>query len=228
MGDIPIYGWLVIAFIAILIFIIIMLRGINLGWGEKKISIGKINKKIDDSFKDEELRKILFKKSIGIDEHLNADLRRTVRRLDGKICTLFEPFLYSFLFTISISAIIKDELNERLDYNNIREKLSSAERSDYLYEIVKDIKNAFSAFALHLLKSNKDEKVPEWTEIKEPIEQLITNWEKDVVQLLIKHIEEKIQLYETSKAQFKTEEYIKNSITYPIEKNKKYLQELRG
>ena len=228
MEHIPIFGWAVIAFCAVLIFIIIMKQGIALGWGDKKMAIGKLNKKVDDSFKDEELRKTLFKKSIGIDEHLNADLRRTVRRMDSKISGALEQFFNSFLSITSFAAIIKDELNERIDYNNIREKLSSSERADYLYEIVKDIKNAFSTFVLHLQKSNKDEKLPEWTTLKKPVEQLIADWEREVVQILMKHIEEKIEMYEQSKAQFKTEDYVKTSITYPLEKNKKYLADLRG
>lgn len=228
MENISIAGWLVIAFIAVLVFIIIMVKGIKLGVGDKSLSIGRLNKKIDDGFKDEELRKILFKKSIGIDEHLNADLRRSVRRMDSKINAALEPFFKSYLSIVSIAAIIKDELNERIDYNNIREKLSSSERVDYLYDVVKDIKNAFSTFVLHLLKTHKEEKLPEWSDIKKPIKDLIVDWEKEVVNLLIKHIEEKIAMYEEAKDKFKTEEYIKSSITFPIEKNKKYLQSLRG
>ncbi|MEL3905580.1 MAG: hypothetical protein P1P65_00920 [Treponema sp.] len=228
MKDISTVGWLVIAFIAVLIFAVIMIRGISFDWNGKKGSIGKINKRLDDSIKDEELRKTLFKKSIAIDEHLHADLRKTVRRLDNKIRTALEPFFSSFLPVLIVEGIIKDELNERLDYNNIREKLSSSERADYLYEIVKDIGHAFSAFVLHLLKTQKEEKLPEWADMKPAIERLIREWEKDVAALLIKHIEEKITMYETARGQFKTQEYIKTSITYPIEKNKQYLQELRG
>ena len=35
-------------------------------------------------------------------------------------------------------------------------------------------------------------------------------------------------MYEGAKNDFKTEEYIENSVTYPIDKNNKYLSELRG
>ena len=231
MEHIPVIGWVVIGFIAMLVFIAIVLltkKGVDLSVGDKKLSIGKINKRLDDNIEDEELRKTLFKRSIAIDEHLNADLRKTVRRLDGNIRTLLEPFFSSFLPVLIVEGIIKDELNERLDYNNIREKLSSAERADYLYDIVRDIGHAFSAFVLHLLKTQKEEKLPEWADIKQPIEKLISEWEKEVVALLIKHIEEKTAMYEAAQTQFKTKEYIKTSIAYPLEKNKKYLQELRG
>ncbi|MGP1530059.1 MAG: hypothetical protein ACTTI3_06940 [Treponema sp.] len=231
MEHIPVIGWAVIGFIATLIFIAIMrftAKGVDLSVGDKKLSIGKINKRLDDNIEDEELRKTLFKRSIAIDEHLNADLRKTVRRLDGKIRSLLEPFFSSFLSVLIVEGIIKDELNERLDYNNIREKLSSAERADYLYEIVKDIGHAFSAFVLQLLKTQKEEKLPEWADLKPSIEQLISEWEKEVTTLLIRHIEEKASMYEAAQTQFKTKEYIKTSIIYPLEKNQKYLQELRG
>lgn len=228
MGDISNIGWIVLAFVAVLIFIVIMLRGGSFKLGDKELTIGKLNKKMDDSFEDEELRKILFKKSIGIDEHLNADLRRSVRRLDSKICAMLEPAFSSFLLIMGLASIIKDELNERIDYNNIKEKLSSSERQDYLFDIIKDIKNAFSTFTLALQKQNKNEQMPEWSSIATDILQLVSDWEKDVVSLLIKHIEQKITMYEQSKDKFKTAEYIKSSITYPLEKNKKYLKDLRG
>jgi len=242
LAHLPIIGWLVILTIAVLIFVLLMLRGIKIGFGDKNLSIGgRLEKKIDGvkkeleekqekTFHDEKLRIQLYKKSIHIDEHLNADLRKTVRRLDGKICSLLEPFSTSFFLSMGISEIIKGELNERLDYNNIREKLSGREREGYLKSILQDIRDKYSTFLIHLLTQSHGslKEYPQWDDVEKPIKQLVTEWEKNVVGLLCSHIEEKVKMYEGAKNDFKTEEYIENSVTYPIDKNNKYLSELRG
>jgi len=160
---------------------------------------------------------------------INADLRKIVRRLDGKICSLLEPFSNSFFLSMGISEIIKGELNERIDYNNIREKLSGRERKEYLEDILSDIKDKYSTFLLHLLKQSRDiNEYPDWESIEKSIRDLINNWEEEVISLLSHHIGEKIKIYINAKDDFKTAEYVENSITYPIEKNKKYLKELGG
>ena len=241
ISGIPFTGWIVILIIAVLIFIVLMVNGIRLGFGDKSLSIGgKLDRKIDgvkkelidkanNTLHDEQLRIILYKKSITVDEHLNADLRKIVRRLDGKICSLLEPFSNSFFLSMGISEIIKGELNERIDYNNIREKLSGRERKEYLEDILSDIKDKYSTFLLHLLKQSRDiNEYPDWESIEKSIRDLINNWEEEVISLLSHHIGEKIKIYINAKDDFKTAEYVENSITYPIEKNKKYLKELGG
>lgn len=239
LSGIPFMGWIVILIVAFLIFIVLMVNGIRLGIGDKSLSIGgKLDKKIEgvkkelidkanDTLHDEQLRIMLYKKSIAIDEHLNADLRKNVRKLDGKICSLLEPFSNSFFLSMGISEIIKGELNERIDYNNIREKLSGRERKEYLEDILSDIKDKYSTFLLHLLKQSKDiNEYPDWESIEKQIRDLVNGWEEEVIELLNYHIEEKIKIYVDAKDGFKTTEYIENSVTYPIEKNKKYLKEL--
>ena len=239
ISGIPVTGWIVILIIAFLIFILLMVNGIRLGIGDKSLSIGgKLDKKIEvvkkelidkanNTLHDEQLRIILYKKSITIDEHLNADLRKNVRKLDNKICSLLEPFSNSFFLSMGISEIIKGELNERIDYNNIREKLSGRERREYLEDILSDIKDKYSTFLLHLLKQSRDiNEYPCWESIENLIRELVNNWEEEVIKLLVHHMKEKINIYIDAKDDFKTSEYIENSITYPIEKNKKYLKEL--
>ncbi|MGP1440275.1 MAG: hypothetical protein ACTTJ3_06010 [Treponema sp.] len=241
LSGIPFIGWIVILVVAFLIFILLMIKGVKLAFGNNSLSIGgKLDKKIDgvkkelidkanNTLHDEQLRIILYRKSITIDEHLNADLRKIVRRLDGKICTLLEPFSNSFFLSMGISEIIKGELNERIDYNNIREKLSGRERKEYLEDILSDIKDKYSTFLLHLLKQSRDiNEYPDWETIEKSIRDLIKNWEEEVISLLSHHIGEKIKIYIDAKDDFKTVEYVENSITYPIEKNKKYLKELGG
>ncbi len=233
-------GWVVIAFIALLIFIVVMFRGIKLGKGDKHIFIGKQIDKRLEAFKneielkdlkrlhDEELRKSLHKRSLKIDEQLMADMRKKVRRIDVKLAKIFEPYkLTSFLITF-IASLIKDELNERLDYNNVKVNLSQKEKKDYCLEILSDVKDRYNAFYANADKLSTVHFIPEWEKIKIDIEKLIFEWGDDIVQALDTRIKEKITMYKKERSQFKTKEYLENSITDPIEKNKKYIKALTG
>ena len=242
LGSIPVIGWVVIFAISVLIFIIIMVHGIRFVLGNKTLSIGgRLDKKIDDvkkvmldkaqdSLHDEQMRIELYRKSVTIDEHLNADLRKLVRKQDEKICSLLSSFSSSFYLSMGISEIIKGELNERIDYNNIREKLSGRERQEYLEDILSDIRDKYSTFLIHLLTQSDGclHEYPQWEDIKQPTEELIKNWEEEVIRLLKNHIKEKIKIYADAINDFKTAEYKKSSIEIPIQKNKQYLQGLGG
>ena len=70
--NMPVYGWIGLIIICILIFTVVMFRGIKLGWGDKSIMIGKKLESKIDTFKkeieienikknhDETLQKVLF------------------------------------------------------------------------------------------------------------------------------------------------------------------------
>jgi len=74
LASLPIYGWIGIIIISLLIFTVLMFRGVKLGWGDKSIMIGKKLENKIDTFKkeieienikkghDETLQKMLFKK----------------------------------------------------------------------------------------------------------------------------------------------------------------------
>ncbi len=240
LANISNLGWVVIAFIAALIFVVVMFRGIKLGRGDKHVFIGKQIDERLEAFKkeievndlkrlhDEELRKSLHKRSLKIDEQLMADMRKKVRRIDIKVAKIFEAYKLTSLLITVISSLIKDELNERLDYNNVKVNLSLKEKKEYCLEILSDVKDRYNSFYANAGKLSAVHAIPEWEKIKVDIEKLIFDWGNDIVQALDTRIKEKIEMYKTEKPQFKTEKYIKNSITDPIAKNKKYIEALTG
>ena len=230
-------GWLVVAFIATLTFIVFMLRGVKLGIGDKNLIIGKVDKKFDQFNKelqekdaarlhDEELRKQLLKQSMAIDAHMTADLRKSVRTQENTAIELFAPYGHCVFPSISLVKIIQDELNERIDYNDIRTNLSGSNKTEYLKDIIKDIHHRYSTFLLRISKLTCGEQYPEWDAIKKNVESIISKWAAEAVKIEKTHIRQKIDMYEASKQDFKTEEQVQASILFPIEKNKKYLQGL--
>lgn len=241
LDKIPIFGWGVIAFIAVLIFIILIAairKGAVLGWGDKKIALGKVDKKLD-SFKaeideqnkkrmeDEERRKALFRRSGEIDEKLKADERRVIRKLIEPIKNIFKANIKCEMPYITAAEIIKDELTERVDYNNMKEKLTSKERRGYTQDILFNIETDYKAFLLKIpCLPCGSEKYPAWHEIKPEVEKLVNSWADSMIEVMSTRIKEKIEMYEAEKDNFILPEYKALCIDFPIQKNKKYLQNL--
>ena len=168
LAQIPAIGWAVIAFVALLVFIILLLalrKGVRLGVGDKKLIVGDVNKEVDNKLtafkgeieqreknrvKDEELRKQLFRTSVEIDEKTKADNRRVIRKLTPDIQAIFAKYGHCEFTTIHAVEIIKDELTERIDYNCIRERLSISERQGYIADILHHIKTGYETFLLKI------------------------------------------------------------------------------
>lgn len=241
LDKIPVIGWIVIGFIAVLIFIVLIAlirKGAVLGWGDKKIALGKVDKKLD-SFKaeideqnkkrmeDEERRKALFRRSGEIDEKLKADERRVIRKLHDPIKNIFKANIKCEMPYITAAEIIKDELTERVDYNNMKEKLTSKERRGYTQDILFNIETDYKAFLLKIPRLPcGTEKYPAWHEIKPEVEKLVNSWADSMIEVMSTRIKEKIEMYEAEKDNFILPEYKALCIDFPIQKNKKYLQNL--
>lgn len=243
IDKIPVAGWVVIAFIALLIFIVLMIKGLRFGIGNKKLVIGAVDKQVDDRLdifkgeiekrdnermQDEERRKTLFRRSGEIDEKLKADERRVIRRLQEAIKNIFKPYIKCEMPGLTAAEIIKDELTERVDYNNMKDKLTRKERAGYIQDILFNIETDYKAFLLKIPRLPcGTEKYPEWKEIKGDVEKVIIRWADEMTEAMAKRIKEKIELYEAEKDKFLLAEYKTICIDFPINKNKKYLESLR-
>ena len=242
LTNLPLAGWLVIAFIAVLVFIVLMYRGIHLRFGDKELSAGAgkaVDKKINavreefkqkdaDRLHDEELRKKLFRISGEIDEKTKADERRIVRKLYEAIKDIFKPYIKCEMPGLTAAEIIKDELNERVDYNNMREKFAGAERRGYLDDILLNIEADYKAFLFKIPRLPcGTENYPDWQDIRPEVERIIKKWADDTVKILIERINEKIDLYTAEEPNFILTEYKTICVDFPVRKNKKYIKNLQ-
>ena len=232
LDKIPPIGWGVIALIAILIFIaliVVVRKGAVLGWGDKKIDSFKaeIDEQNKKRMEDEELRKALFRRSGEIDEKLKADERRVIRRLYEPIKNLFKANIKCELPALTAAEIIKDELLERVDYNNLKEKLTSKERHGYIQDILYNIEIDYKAFLLKIPRLPCGaENYPAWREIRPDLEKLVNSWADSMIEVMSIRIKEKIEMYESEKDKFILPEYKILCIDFPIKKNEKYLKNL--
>ena len=237
-------GWLVIAFIAILIFVFLILlirRGVKFGIGNKTLSVGQekeVNEKLQalkneiaqkekDRLHDEELRKDLFRRAAKIDESERADEKRIIRRLNGSIRAIFSQSLKCEMPLLTLVENIIDVYQERVDYNTMREKLSLTERDGYLEDVNIQIQKTYERFLFQVpsVPCNQ-EHYPKWADVKPMFEKLTDEWANDIAEILNNRINEKISMYKEERENFLLEDNKKKSCDFPIEKNKIYLRHL--
>ena len=240
LASLPLYGWISIIVICFMIFMVLMLKGIRLGWGDKSISIGKKLEDKIDSFKkeieietlkkekDETLQKALFKKSGDLDRYVFASLIKAVKKLDNEVYKLFSPFIKCQFPSLTILDIFEDVLIERVNFNNIKEKLTGKMQNAYIEDIIQDIKTNYINFLVHLKTLHCGEHYPEWEKIEAGVKNIIRGWALKCVFAYIECVNKKIEMYKKAIKKFQTKEFKKNACIIPYNKNKKYLEELNN
>lgn len=229
-------GYITTIIVACFIFIILMWRGIKLGWGDKSILIGKKLESKFDSFKadienqnaqknfDENLQKALFKRAMLLDEALFADLTTSVKKLDPEVLKIFKPYVHCQFPTLAILDIVEDILMERVLYNNMKEKLTSDNNLSYLSKVENDLKDSYSNFYAYITGVRCGEVYPSWDDIKKDMRVVIVRWATKCAMLHIETVNKKIEMYKKSQDAFLTENLKNNAVLIPLEKNKKYLE----
>ena len=231
-------GWVSITIIAILIFIVLMMRGIQFGWGDKSVAIGKrLDNKLE-AFKkdielervkknqDEALQKELFKKTIDFDDYLEASLIKSVKKLENDVYNIFKPFLICQYPALCVADIFEDALMERVHFNNMKKKLMKENRVSYLYSIVEDIKRNYIVFYEQLQNLHCGEVYPEWEKIEESVISLVRKWLLQCLDCYIVNVNKKISLYKKKSSKFILEDMRELSTVLPMKKNSRYFSDL--
>jgi len=231
-------GWVSITIIAILIFIVLMMRGIQFGWGDKSVAIGKrLDNKLE-AFKkdielervkknqDEALQKELFKKTIAFDDYLEASLIKSVKKLENDVYNIFKPFLICQYPALCVADIFEDALRERVHFNNMKKKLMKENRVSYLYSIVEDIKRNYIVFYEQLQNLHCGEVYPEWEKIEESVISLVRKWLLQCLDCYIVNVNKKISLYKKMSSKFILEDMRELSTVLPMKKNRRYFSDL--
>ncbi|MGP1520241.1 MAG: hypothetical protein ACTTIZ_01850 [Treponema sp.] len=228
-------GWISITIIALMIFVVLMMRGIQFGWGDKSVAIGKKFDNKLEAFKkdielenikksqDEILQKQLFKKSLSFDDYLEASLIQSVKKLENSVYKIFKPFLICQYPALCVVDIFEDVLMERVHFNNMKKKLMKENRTAYLYSIVEDIKKNYLLFYEQLQNLHCGEEYPDWGKIEGEVISLVKSWLLQCVDCYIANVKKKIALYRKTSNKFILADIKLNATTLPIKKNKHYL-----
>lgn len=232
-------GWAAIIIIAFMIFIVLMVKGISIGWGDKAIAIGKKMDNKLEAFKneieienikknhDEILQKNLFNKCLVLDDFLFASLVQTVKKTELKVYNLFNSFLHCQYPASYVADIFEDVLMEKVNFNNMKERFTNNNRNEYIAEIIFEIKKNYLIFYEKLAGLHCGEQYPKWEEIEEGVKELVMNWVLECMNCYTENVIKKIKMYKRNEANFNLESIKKEACLYPLSKNKKYLAALK-
>ena len=239
VSNLSIFGWLAICFIATLIFVFLMLRGLKIGWGNKSVIVGKyldnklenLKKELENNqqkrYADTLRQKLLFKTTNEIDDILFTNLHKTVKKMDTMIYKTLEEYVNCPFPSLIIIDIFEDVLMERVYYNDMKHKLTGELREQYLKSIIQDLKDGYELFTMKLKKLHCGEEYPDWSTIMVVVEKLVRIWDIRSIKCYIEAVVHKINLYNKNIKNFETEEIKKQACADPLKKNIEYLQMLK-
>lgn len=240
MQNIPTIGWIVIAFVAILIFIVLLKHPPKIKLNDKSVDFQQLSDKIetvkqevsdneavllDDKITQQELYNIIKE----IDQKLHADHKRNLREL--KLKMLKTPELSrgcQYAELITIQAIL-DNFYNAVEYNQLKNCLTPQESSNYKKDLLHKVKQKYKTLSTISKPTPcvaSDRK--KWEEIEPLIISFINEWETATIKAIKNRIEQKIRTYKAYRGKFSSPYYKKIAIEKPLEKNYNYLKKLKG
>lgn len=225
MENISDMGWIVLGLLGFLVFVVLMLRGVKFGIGDKTVSVGSVDRRFIELKADDEERKKLFKFASHVDDSLKGDLRRIVRNIDEAISSI-NPKARCEFTSMRLVDIIKGELFQRLDDNNLKECLSVTMRNGYYQDVERRIRERYQFFQNKTASTLCGDVYPAWEEVEPTIYILIRSWGDESINAMAIRMREKIEKYKEARPLFKSAAARKENCDDCAERNEGYLQKL--
>ena len=209
--------------ISCVVFVIIF-NGIHFKWGDKEIDIGGLRKQIVNKEYDEDIRFDLHKFMADIDKYMYADIRSYIEDIEKDILTLHKGKCY-FPMT-RLAGIIKQEFYKKVNYNDLKTKLSLQQKETYVRELKKEIKESYQLFQKFTVETICNDTYPEWQAIEDEVNKRIDTLINRIIAAIVVRIGEKITEYRRVEGEFKVKKLKLKYCSQKIEDNKKYLHAL--
>lgn len=235
LGNIPMANLIIICLtafgIAILIQLTITKGKFRLKYKDAEImTMDMVDKKIEErqqtEYKERDLQMSLYSHMQKIDKRAEADMMRVIRNMDDPVDGIFGKYTGCVFPSGHVYRIISDELKQRIEDNNIREKFSLHDIEGYVDDITYRIEEKYTRFLANLVSLQCGEIYPAWDEIEPSIRKLVADWAEKEKEILVELIKEKLDYYDRFAQFFKTDYYKKSAIDRPKQKNLTYLEEL--
>jgi hypothetical protein len=168
-----------------------------------------------------------------IDDQLHSDIKARTRAMRRPLMRAVNDRLCSAAKNAT-GLSLRDPLDQAVDDNNLKDKLSSAKRATYFAEKLEILHEEYE----DLLESAEHDPCAgaealiaylPWEEVAPKLLALIETWGASVAVIIITACEEKIKVYETSRKRF-----LDNKIAYQVKvcdeciaKNKGYIDALK-
>jgi hypothetical protein len=237
LSSLPIYGWIfltLIVFAILGVFIFLLLRGFKGKFGP--LEIGGLREELDTKIKEakEEETKIREDNDLGVelkkftdevDANLHADLIAKIEEIDKKVNGIFaeaECEFPAFRFVGSI----KKELYNRVNYNDLKNRLKASGRGAYIKRLKDDIRNEYDHTYRLTLNLKCGVKCPAFSVVERQLFAAVDWIMAEFLNIEKMRVREKITKYEEARPLFKTGDRRVKHVDIPLKRNQDYLTAL--
>jgi hypothetical protein len=237
LSNLPLYGWIFltsIIFVVLCAVVFLLLRGFKGKFGP--LEIGGLREELDNKIKEtkEEETKIREDNDLGIelkkfmdevDENLHADLIAKIEEIDRKVNEFFIDSECEFpIFRFMNS--IKKEFYNRVNYNDLKNRLKTSSRDAYIKRLKDDIRNEYDHTYRLTLNLKCGLKYPSFSIVEQQLFSTVDWVIAEFLKILKTRIEEKIAKYKGDQPLFKTENRRIKHVDVPLKRNQDYLAAL--
>jgi hypothetical protein len=237
LANLPVYGW---AFLTLIVFAILgmsvflLLRGFKGKFGP--VEIGGLREELDEKLKEarEEENKIRDDNDLGIelkkftdevDANLHADLIAKIEEIDKKVNDFFAGSECEFP-VFKFMGSIKKELYNRVNYNDLKNRLRTFGRDAYIKRLKDDIRNEYDHTYLLTLNLKCGLKYPAFSVVEQQLFSAVDWVIAEFLDIEKSRIKEKISKYEGVVPLFKTDTRRVKHVDIPLKRNQDYLSAL--
>jgi hypothetical protein len=237
LPGLPVYGWIfgtiiILSILGVIIFL--LLRGFKGKFGP--LEIGGLREEMDGKIKEakEEEIKIRDDNDLGAelkkfmdesDSNLHADLIAKIEEMDRKVNHLFAGSECEFP-VFKFMGSIKKELYNRVNYNDLKNKLKTSGRDAYIKRLKDDIRNEYDHTYRLTLNLKCGLKYPDFSIVEQQLFSSVDWVIAEFLRIIKLRIEEKISKYKADQPLFKTEIRRIKHVDVPLKRNQDYLAAL--
>jgi hypothetical protein len=237
LSNLPIYGWIfltliILAVLAVIVFL--LLSGFKGKFGP--VEIGGLREEMDSKIRQarEEEIKIREDNDLGIelkkftdeaDENLHADLIAKIEETDKRINEFFIGSECEFPIFRFMGAI-KKELYNRVNYNDLKNRLKTSGRDAYIKRLKDDIRNEYDHTYRLTLNLKCGIKYPHFSIVEQQLFSAVDWVMAEFLRIIKNRIEEKISKYKAYQPLFKMEIRREKHVDIPLKRNQGYLADL--
>jgi hypothetical protein len=237
LSSLPLYGWV---FLTVIIFAVLGMIIFLLSKGFKgkigPLEIGGLREEVDEKIrqsKEEEI-KIRDDNDLGMelkkfmdesDANLHADLIAKIEEIDKKVNEFFIGSECEFPVFRFMGAI-KKELYNRVNYNDLKNRLKTSGREAYIKRLKDDIRNEYDHTYRLTLGLKCGLKYPDFSRVEQQLFSAVDWVMAEFLNIEKSRIKEKITKYEELHPLFKTEDRRIKHVDVPLKRNQDYLAAL--
>jgi hypothetical protein len=237
LSSLPLYGWIfitLIVFAVLGVIVFLLLRGFKGKFGP--LEIGGLREELDSKIKEtrEEENKIREDNDLGIelkkftdevDNNLRADLISKIEETDKKANEFFVGSECEFPI-FRFMELIKKELYNRVNYNDLKNRLKTSSRDAYIKRLKDDIRNEYDHTYRLTLNLRCGFKYPSFSVVEQQLFSTVDWVMAEFLSIEKLRVKEKIAKYEEVRSLFKTDIRRVKHVDIPLKRNQKYLTEL--